>query len=593
MARILRIFDLLQHYDEKYSDLQTALACKVNGAWKSYTSLQYIDITNTLSRGLLALGIGKGDKIATIINNCPEWNFFDMAIMQIGAVPVPIYPTISESNYEYIFREAEVKYIIVSNIEIHQRILKILPAVPTLLNVYSIEKTDKIKHWSEILNLGKRHAEINIEDIKTGIAGSDLATIIYTSGTTGNPKGVMISHHNFISNFMACSDILSKNPVSRSLSFLPLCHVYERMLNYVYQYNGVSIYYAESIDKLRDYLKEVQPEFFCAVPRVIEKTYAKLVRTGRGLKGIKKQLFFWALNLAHRFEFDDRNGLFYEFKRRWADRIVYRKWRQAFGGELKVIVTGGASLNPLLSRTFWAARIKIMEGYGLTETSPVVAVSDFEKGGVHFGTVGKKLPGVEIRLAEDGEILCKSPGLMMGYYRHPELTKEVIDAEGWFHTGDIGEWVDGVYLKITDRKKEIFKNSGGKYIAPQVVENEFKESPFIESIIVIGENKNYTTALIIPNFEHIESWCEVKKHPYSTPENAIKDERIVKRIQKEVDLINNRLDKIEQVKKFRLLASNWNVESGELSPTMKLRRKIILEKNKALIDTMYEGAGLV
>ena len=593
MARIIRIFDLLQHYNEKYADLQAALAGKVNGEWKSYTSLQYIDITNTLSRGLLALGIGKGDKIATIINNCPEWNFFDMAIMQIGAIPVPIYPTISEANYEYIFREAEVKYIIVSNIEIHQRILKIIPAVPTLLNVYSIEKTDKTKHWFEILNLGKQHTEINIENIKTGIAGSDLATIIYTSGTTGNPKGVMISHHNFVSNFMACSDILSKNPVSRSLSFLPLCHVYERMLNYVYQYNGISIYYAESIDKLRDYLKEVQPEFFCAVPRVIEKTYAKLVRTGRGLKGIKKQLFFWALNLAHRFEFDDRNGLFYEFQRRWADRLVYRKWRQAFGGELKVIVTGGASLNPMLSRTFWAARIKIMEGYGLTETSPVVAVSDFEKGGVHFGTVGKKLPGVEIRLAEDGEILCKSPGLMMGYYRQPELTKEVIDDEGWFHTGDIGEWVDGVYLKITDRKKEIFKNSGGKYIAPQVVENEFKESPFIESIIVIGENKNYTTALIVPNFEHIESWCGVKKHPYSTPENAIKDDRIVKRIQKEVDLINSRLDKIEQVKKFKLLASNWNVESGELSPTMKLRRKVILEENKALIESMYDGAGLM
>jgi long-chain acyl-CoA synthetase len=593
MARIIRIFDLLQHYDEKYSDLQKALAGKVNGEWKTYSSMQYIEITNTLSRGLLTMGIGKGDKIATIINNCPEWNFFDMALMQIGAVPVPIYPTISESNYEYIFREAEVKYIILSDMGNYERIENIIPSLPDLLHVFSIERTDKLKHWVEILNLGKQHPEINLENIKTGIAGSDLATIIYTSGTTGNPKGVMISHHNFVSNFMACSDILSKNPVSKSLSFLPLCHVYERMLNYVYQYNGVSIYYAESIDKLRDNLKEVQPEFFCAVPRVIEKTYAKLVRTGRGLKGIKKQLFFWALNLAHRFEFDDRNGLFYELQRRWADRIVYRKWRQAFGGELKVIVTGGASLNPMLSRTFWAAKIKIMEGYGLTETSPVVAVSNFEKGGVKFGTVGKKLPGVEIKLADDGEILCKSPGLMMGYYKQPELTKEVIDAEGWFHTGDIGEWVEGIYLKITDRKKEIFKNSGGKYVSPQVVENHFKESPFIENIIIIGENRNFTAALIVPNFEHLESWCGVKNHPYSTPENAIKDNRIVKRIQKEIDLINNRLDKVEQVKKFTLLPVNWNVESGELSPTMKLRRKIILEENNALIEAMYEGAGLM
>ena len=434
---------------------------------------------------------------------------------------------------------------------------------------------------------------VNLETIKSAIDTKDLATIIYTSGTTGNPKGVMISHSNFVSNFMACSDILSKNPVSKSLSFLPLCHVYERMLNYVYQYNGVSVYYAESIDKLRDNLKEVQPEFFCAVPRVIEKTYAKLVRTGRGLKGIKKQLFFWALYLAHRYEFDEQNGWFYELQRRWADKLVYRKWRQAFGGKLQVIVTGGASLNPMLSRTFWAAKIKIMEGYGLTETSPVVAVSDFEKKGVRFGTVGKKLPGVEIRLAEDGEILCKSPGLMMGYYKQPGLTKEVIDEEGWFHTGDVGEFVDEVYLKITDRKKEIFKNSGGKYISPQVVENEFRESPFIENIIVIGENRNFTTALIVPNFEHIESWCKVKNHPFSSPEMAIRDERIMKRIQKEIETINSKLDKIEQVKKFRLLAFNWNIESGELSPTLKLRRKIILEENKELIDGMYSNSSSV
>jgi long-chain acyl-CoA synthetase len=591
MVRITRIFDLLQHYNEKYSDLPIAFAGKVNGVWKSYSSRQYIDIANTLSRGLVAMGIGKGDKIATIIDNCPEWNFFDMAIMQIGAVQVPIYPTISEANYEYIFREAEVKYIIVSNKEIFEKIFNILPNVPSLQNVYSIDKIDNAKHWAEILNLGKQNTTLDIESIKSRITPNELATIIYTSGTTGNPKGVMISHQNFCSNFMACSDILSKHPVSKSLSFLPLCHVYERMLNYVYQYNGVSVYYAESIDKLRDNLKEVQPEFFCAVPRVIEKTYAKLIRTGRGLKGIKKQLFFWALNLAHRFEFNDANGLFYELQRRWADRLVYRRWRQAFGGELKVIVTGGASLNPMLARTFWAAKIKIMEGYGLTETSPVVAVSNFEKGGVRFGTVGKKLPGVEIKLADDGEILCKSPGLMMGYYKQPELTQEVIDKEGWFHTGDIGEWVDGIYLKITDRKKEIFKNSGGKYISPQVVENHFRESPFIESIIIIGENKNYTTALIVPNFEHIESWCSVKNHPYSSPENAVSDERIIKRIQKEVNITNSRLDKIEQVKKFRILTANWNVESGELSPTMKLRRKIILEKNKALIDGMYDGAG--
>ena len=453
MARILRLFDLLSHYNEKYSDLHVALAAKVSGTWKTFSSKQYIDTTNALSRGLVSMGVKKGDKIATIINNSPEWNFFDMAIMQIGAVPVPVYPTISEANFEYIFKEAGVSFIIVSNAEIYNRFQKILPSISSLRNVYSIDKFDQASHWTEILNLGMQQTGINLDAIKSSVAETDLATIIYTSGTTGNPKGVMLSHRNFVSNFLACSDILSKNPVSKSLSFLPLCHVYERMLNYVYQYNGVSIYYAESIDKLRDNLKEVQPEFFCAVPRVIEKTYAKLVRTGRGLKGIKKQLFFWALNLAHRFEFDDLNGSFYELQRRWADRLVYSKWRQAFGGQLQVIVTGGASLNPLLARTFWCAKIKIMEGYGLTETSPVVAVSNFEKGGVHFGTVGKKLPGTEVMLAPDGEILCKGPGLMMGYYNQPELTSQVIDQEGWFHTGDIGEWVNGVYLKITDRKK--------------------------------------------------------------------------------------------------------------------------------------------
>ncbi|MBM3434768.1 MAG: long-chain fatty acid--CoA ligase [Bacteroidetes bacterium] len=587
MTKIIRLFDLLTNYLENYPDRKTALAGKVSGQWKTWSVKEYSDTADRLSRGFYALGLRKSDTVATIINNSPEWNFFDMALMQIGAVQVPIYPTISEANYRYIFKEAEVKYIIVSNREIYNRIAGILPEIPSLIKVYTIEKTVDLNHWSDILEEGGQNAHFELEAIKSGISGSDLASIIYTSGTTGNPKGVMLSHSNFISNFMACSDILSKNPVSTALSFLPLCHVYERMLNYVYQYNGVSIYYAESIDKLRDNMKEVHPEFFCAVPRVIEKTYGKLVRTGRGLKGFKKQLFFWALNLAHRFEFEEKNGWFYEFQRIIADRLVYSKWRQAFGGKLQVIVTGGASLNPVFSRTFWCARIKIMEGYGLTETSPVVAVSDFEKGGVKFGTVGKKLPGVEIRIAEDGEILCKSPGLMMGYYKQPDLTKDVIDGEAWFHTGDIGKWIEGVYLKITDRKKEIFKTSGGKYIAPQVVENEFRESPFIDSVIIIGENRNYTTALIVPNFEHIESWCKVKNHPYTSPEEAIMDERIIKRIQKEVDLINSRLDKIEQVKRFRLLAENWSVEKGELSPTMKLRRKIILEKNKELIERMY------
>lgn len=590
MASINRLFDLLHNYQEKYSDLQTALAGKVNGEWITYSAEKYIDIVNTLSRGLLALGIKKGDKIATIINNCPEWNFFDMAIMQIGAIQVPIYQTISESNYEYIFKEAEVKFIIVSNQDIYNRIKNILPGISTLIKVYSVEKTDGLNLWSEILESGKQIGNINLDAIKSEITAGDLATIIYTSGTTGNPKGVMLTHGNILSNLDSVVEVLSKNPfkVTKAISFLPLCHVYERILNYMYQFTGISIYYIDNIEKLGETMKEVHPEMFGAVPRVIEKTYDKIVNKGRSLTGIKKQLFFWALNLAHEFEFEGKSWFYWQ-QLNIADKLIFSKWREAFGGKLDTIVSGGATLNPRLARTFRAAKIKIQEGYGLTETSPVIAVSRFEPGGVKFGTVGPVFKNVEMKFAPDGEILVKGPCLMKGYFKNEEYTREVIDEEGWFHTGDVGELVDGIYLKITDRKKEIFKTSGGKYIAPQVVENKFKESPFIENIIVIGENKNYTTALIVPGFEHIKSWCGVKKHPFTTPENAIRDERIIKRIQKEVDMTNSGLDKIEQVKKFRLLPVNWSVENGELSPTLKLRRKMILDKNKEVIEGMYNN----
>ncbi|MEZ5198969.1 MAG: AMP-dependent synthetase/ligase [Bacteroidales bacterium] len=414
-----------------------------------------------------------------------------------------------------------------------------------------------------------------------------MATIIYTSGTTGNPKGVMLTHKNFISNFSASSKILSKNPVQKVLSFLPLCHVFERILNYTFQNMGMSIYYCNNIDNLRDYMKEVQPEIFGAVPRVIEKTYDKLVRAGRNLKGIKKQLFFWGLHLAHRYEFDNANGWWYHFQLKIADKLIYSKWREAFGGKLNVIVAGGASLNPRLARTFRAAGIKINEGYGLTETSPVIAVSTFEKDGTMFGTVGPVMDCVEVKIAEDGEILTKGPCVMKGYYKRPDLTKEIIDDEGWLHTGDIGELIDNKYLKITDRKKEIFKTSGGKYIAPQLIENKFKESPFIEGIIVIGENRNFTSALIVPAFDHLESWCAVKGYEYTGPKDAISDSKIVKRIQREVDNTNKDLDKTEQVKKFKLLSANFSVEDGELSPTLKLKRRAILEKYSTFMEEMY------
>lgn len=588
MTKITRIFDLLDQYKEKYYSKKDALGFKSNNVWNTYSSEDYLNYVNNFSFGLLKLGVKKGDKIATIMLNSPEWNFIDMSLLQIGAIQVPIYPTVSEANYKFIFNDAEIKYVFISNNEIYQRIKPVLKDAPYIKDVYSIEKISGVKNWQEILTLGKNSISENLETIKSSISPNDIATIIYTSGTTGTPKGVMLSHNNFISNFLAAATIPDFDMTDRTLSFLPLCHVYERMLNYMYQYFGMSIYYAESIDNLGKNIREVKPHAFGAVPRVLEKTYDKIVRKGRGLKGIKKIIFFWALNLGHRYEINKANGWWYEFKLKIANLLVFSKWRLALGNNIKLIVSGGATLQPRLARVFCAAGIKIMEGYGLTETSPVIAVSSFLPDGYKFGTVGKNMPGVKIKIAEDGEILCKGPGVMLGYYNQPEKTAEVIDKDGWFHTGDIGMLEDGKYLKITDRKKEIFKTSGGKYIAPQVVENKYKGSPFIENIIVVGENKNFTAGLILPNFEHLESWCKIKGIEFTTNQAIIKNPKIINRIQREVDTQNTHLDKTEQIKKFVLIADEWSIESGELSPTLKLRRKFVHEKYNDVIDTIYE-----
>jgi long-chain acyl-CoA synthetase len=587
MTQITRIFDLLDQYMELYGSKPDAFIFKEEGQWKKISAQDYVTTTNKVSAGLLSLGIRKGDKIATIINNSPHWNFLDMGIMQIGAIQVPVYPTISEDNFRHIFIEAEVKLIFVSNIDIFKRIQRILKDVPTLIDVYSIEEIDGLKNWKEILSMGKDKDYALLEKLRRETKPDELATIIYTSGTTGRPKGVMLSHMNFISNFLAVTEILKGNPVDNAMSFLPLCHVYERMLNYMYQNLGMTVYYSESIDKIGEYIREVHPEIFCAVPRVIEKSFARIMAKGRDLKGIKRMLFFWAVNLGYKYELDNANGWWYNFKLKIADKLIFSKWREGLGGKLEIIVSGGATLQVRLAKVFRAAGIQVMEGYGLTETSPVIAVSNFKPGGVKFGTVGQALPGVDIRIDEDGEILCKGPNVMLGYYKHPDETKKVIGKEGWFHTGDIGTFEDGKYLKITDRKKEMFKTSGGKYIAPQVLENKFKESPFIENVLVVGENKHFTSAIIIPNFDHIRSWCRVKELPYTTDSDAIRSERIVSRIQREVDEINAKLDKIEQIKKFELLDKPFSVEDGDLSPTLKLRRNYLETKHGALINKMY------
>jgi len=590
MIPITRIFDLLDLYRTKYSDKQNAFGFKSKNVWNTYSAKEYIEYTDRFSKGLIQLGVQKGDMIATIIGNCPEWNFIDMGMMQIGAIQIPIYPNISKPNYSYIFKETQVKYIFVQNNEIYDRIKLIAKEFPSIQEVYSIEKTFAVKNWREILALGDQYEGENLNCYKAGIKPDDIASIIYTSGTTGKPKGVMLSHKNFISNFVTCSSIADLKPTDKALSFLPLCHVYERMLNYLYQYLGVSIYYSENIQNILTDIKEIKPQVFCTVPRVMEKIYAKIYQSGLNLPLIKKTLFFWAIGLAEQFELNPNKSWWYRSKLYLADIIVYKKWQKVFGGRLKLIVSGGANLQTHLSKIFWASGIHILEGYGLTETSPVISVQTFQKKGFKFGTVGKLIKDVSIKIASDGEILCKGPNLMHGYYNHPTLTSQVIDDEGWFHTGDIGMIDNDGFLKITDRKKEIFKTSGGKYVAPQAIESNFKSSPFIEYIIVVGENRKCPAAIIAPNFNYLQSWCAIKKIPFSTIDAIIKNPLILERFEREIKNLNKDLDKVEQVKKFALISDEWSAESGELSPTLKLRRTFISGKYRDLINGIYENS---
>jgi len=587
---VIRLFDLLDVYAENYPSKNDALLKRKAGKWHAYSSADYINYARTISLGLLALGVGKGVKIATVMVNCPEWNFFDMGIMQAGAVQVPIYPTVSDDNYCYILNDCNAEYLVVSNNAVYQRIKNVCSNITSLKGIFSIEKVKGLRHWQELLELGLNYPDPErLDEIKSGISADDPATIIYTSGTTGRPKGVMLSHRNFISNYTACAAIPDYTSNDRVLSFLPLCHVYERMLNYVFQSRGMSIYYCANIEKVGDLIREVKPDTFAAVPRVLEKMYNRIVLKGRNLKGIRKSIFFWALRQGHKYELNHERGLYYDIKLFIARRLVFRKWKKALGGRVRLIISGGAALHPRLARIFWAAGIPLMEGYGLTETSPVIAVSTFEKGGVKFGTVGPVLPGIELRIAPDHEILCRGPNVMLGYYNRPERTREVIDDEGWFHTGDLGFLEDGKYLRITDRKKEIFKTSSGKYIAPQVIEQKFRASPFIEYIIVIGENRKYPAALIAPNMEYLRGWCKVKEINFGSPEKAVRNPKIIRRFQEEVDHYNLDLGQTEKIKKFRLLSSSWSALSGELSPTLKLRRKFIQDKYSKIIEDTYRS----
>ena len=583
---VKRLFDIARHQQQAYPQ-KDAFVAKIDGKWVPTSTDEVIAQAMKVSKALLSLGIGKGDKIGLISNNRPEWVIMDLGILQVGAVDVPIYPTISADDYKYIFNDAELKYCFVSDMELFEKVNSIKDEVPSLKGIYSFDQLEGVDHWTKFLEEAGDKEDSEVQAIMDGIDENDLATLIYTSGTTGVPKGVMLSHKNLVSNSLACIERLPVDSSAKSLSFLPVCHVYERMLIYLYTITGVSVYFAESMETIGDNLREVKPEVFTAVPRLLEKVYDKIVAKGAELTGIKKALFFWALSLGEKYEPYGANGAWYEFQLKIARKIIFSKWQEALGGNVLAVASGSAALSPRLARVFLAAGVPVMEGYGLTETSPVASVNAEHNKGLMIGTVGRVIDGVEVKIADDGEILIKGPNVMQGYYKQPEKTKEVLSDDGWFSTGDIGKFVGDGFLKITDRKKEIFKTSGGKYIAPQIMENKFKESRFIEQFMVIGEGQKHPAAFVVPNYEFIEEWCERKGIPFESKEAASKNEKIIARIGKEINELNESFGKWEQIKKFELVPDTWSVETNELTPTLKLKRKFIMDKYKELFDKIY------
>jgi len=588
MQNVTRLFDFPYYQLEKFN-LKKSLVTKYNGEWVATSTKEYLDRANDISRALLRMGIQKDDKIAVISStNRTEWNIMDIGILQVGAQSIPIYPTITAEEYEYVLNHSGAIYCFVSDEEVLEKVKKVMPSTQ-LKDVYSFDQISGCKNYSELFELGKDNSnQDEVQKRKDDVRPSDLATIIYTSGTTGKPKGVMLSHSNITSNALAS---VKRLPISgegtKILSFLPICHIFERVLIYVYQYSGATVYFAEGLDKIGENIKEVKPHLMSVVPRLLEKLFDKIFAKGEELTGIKKKLFYWAVELGEQWEPYRKNGGWYEFKLSIADKLIFSKWREALGGELNTMVSGSAALQPRLGRIFGAAGMHVMEGYGLTETSPVATVGMYENNMYKVGTVGKAIEHVEIKIAEDGEILIKGPNVMMGYYKDPEKTDSVMTGD-YFHTGDKGE-VDGEgFLKITGRKKEMFKTSGGKYIIPTLLENELKQSRFIEQVMVVGEGEKMPAAFIQPNFEFVQEWINKKKKNVgnSAKEIAI-SQVVIDRIQKELDKCNKHFGKWEQIKVFRLTADAWTPDDGHLTPTMKMKRAIIKEKYIDLYNDMY------
>lgn len=584
-----RIIDLIP-YQLKNSPKKAALSDKVKGSWRSYSTLEVKDIVDKLSLTFIKLGIEPGDTIALISKNRVEWNFIDLSVLQVGAILVPLYPNNSEDNYCFIFDDANIKLVFVEDIEILKKIKNVSKRTTAQIKeIYSFNKIENIRHWSELLDQADEINRKELDERFDNVKESDVATVIYTSGTTGIPKGVMLTHKNIMSNVYALTQIFPVHLYKRTISFLPLCHIFEKSAFYFYLLIGADVNYPESMETIGENIKEIKPNFFVTVPRLLEKVFEKIMAAGRELSFIKLAIFGWAVNLANHYDVKGKNHWFYNLRLFFARKIVFVKWQEALGGEVKGIVSGSAALQPRLARIFTAAGMPVIEGYGLTETSPVLTCNRFEKGAFYFGTTGRAIPGVSIKISPEDEILAKGPNVMIGYYRNPEATLHAIDSEGWFHTGDTGEIVEDGFLKINGRLSDIFKTSGGKFVAPQPIENKMKESPFIEHIMIVGDNQKFTAAIIQPKFDFIVKWAEEKNLQLSTPEEIFHSDIVKKRIWKEVQKYNKRFDHIEQIKKIALVPDIWSVESGELTPTMKVKRKFLTEKYRELIDLIYNA----
>ena len=587
--KVTRTFDLLERYRENF-EREEALCFKQGGEWKRFSSKEYIDYSYNFLYGIFEAGFRQGDKIITVSSNRPEWNFADMGMSMLGVVHVPVFISLTSAEYEYIIRNSGATMILISDKKLFKTMEPALAATGTSGRAYTFDEVQGARNWMEVVERGRRCSDTTrkeAEKVKETVREEDFATLIYTSGTTGKPKGVMLSHKNLVSNFISAAAVFNLSPSDKYLSILPLCHVGGRMGNYQTQYSGASIWYAESMGTIASNMQEIKPDGFDAVPRVLEKFYDVIISKGKNLTGIKKRLFFWAVDLGLKYKPYGENGWFYERKLKIADKLIFSKWRTALGGNVRIVGCGGASLQPRLERIFWAAGIKIINMYGLTETSPIITINRTEKGKVKLGSVGMTIEGVEVKIADDGEILCKGPNVMIGYYNDPELTKAAFDEEGWFRTGDIGHIEDGKFLMVTDRKKEIFKLSNGKFIAPQIIENIFKESPLVDQIMVIGEHEKFTSALISPNFKYFDGWKTSRNITFADNDDLVQNQQVQSLFSDEVSRFNKRLSTWERITRFRLVSDEWSPSTGELSPTLKLRRSFIRDKYRAFVDQIY------